>query len=362
MTLGSIIVNTPDEGLETALHWLKTTGVVSDSRNGAVIRAPGPVATTYLRPRQRVSFSPLRDANPFFHLYESLWMLAGRCDVASVARFAARMTTFSDDGDSLHGAYGWRWREFFGFDQLREVVDMLRGDKNSRRVVLTMWSPIGDLIAAEGGVGGPNSLDLPCNTHVYFDATIGVLNMTVCNRSNDIVWGCYGANVVHMSMLHEFVACATGLPLGTYYQFSNNFHMYAQRDDCQRLLNTPDLDAPAGWSVQFRAGFEYASGRVETGPMLFAYPVEADDWLEECEAVVAGAVARQDLKNVFLRDVAVPLIQAHDAYKASVFEEAFTLAGQCVASDWRTAAQAWLRRRRSAAGYAAAAEDTSDVR
>lgn len=361
MSVASIIARSPDDGLEQALQLLKVVGVVSDSRNGAVIRAPGPVITTYNAPRQRVSQAPLRDANPFFHLYEALWMLAGRRDVESVAKFAKRMSTFSDNGVDLHGAYGWRWRGYFGFDQLREIVKILRNDSSSRRAVLSMWTPDGDLIAGSG-IGGPRSLDLPCNTHVYFDAAFGVLNMTVCNRSNDVVWGCYGANVVHMSMLHEFVACATGLPLGSYYQFSNNFHMYAQREDCQRLLHTPVLEAPAGWLVRFQAPFMYESGRVEPGPVLFERADEADDWLEECEAVVAGAVARQDLKNVFLRDVAVPLIQAHDAYKASVFEEALTLAGQCVASDWRTAAQAWLRRRRSAAGYAAAAEDTSDVR
>jgi hypothetical protein len=52
--------------------------------------------------------------------------------------------------------------------------------------------------------------------------------MTVACRSNDIVWGCYGANAVHMSMLQEFIACATGLAMGTYYQISNDWHIYEQ--------------------------------------------------------------------------------------------------------------------------------------
>jgi len=50
--------------------------------------------------------------------------------------------------------------------------------------------------------------------------------MVVFNRSNDMVWGCYGANAVHFSFLHEFIGRSTGLPLGTYTQVSVNLHAY----------------------------------------------------------------------------------------------------------------------------------------
>jgi hypothetical protein len=48
-----------------------------------VLVSQTPVVTCYSAPTQRVLFSPMRDANPFFHLMEALWMLAGRDDVAS---------------------------------------------------------------------------------------------------------------------------------------------------------------------------------------------------------------------------------------------------------------------------------------
>ena len=54
------------------------------------------------------------------------------------------------------------------------------------------------------------SKDLPCNTHVYFSIREGFLDMTVCNRSNDLIWGCCGANAVHMSFLQEYVATMWG--------------------------------------------------------------------------------------------------------------------------------------------------------
>ena len=54
-----------------------------------------------LTPCERVLLYPERNANPFFHLYESLWMLAGRNDVAGPARYAKNMNNYSDNGVTL---------------------------------------------------------------------------------------------------------------------------------------------------------------------------------------------------------------------------------------------------------------------
>ncbi len=84
-----ISVRNVHEALPEALRFLRQTGVPRDSRNGAVLQAPCPVTTVYRRPDERVLFWPERDANPFFHFMESLWMLAGRNDVAWPADLAA---------------------------------------------------------------------------------------------------------------------------------------------------------------------------------------------------------------------------------------------------------------------------------
>ena len=59
-----------------------------------------------------------------------------------------------------------------------------------------------------------------------FSKRNGVLNMSVTNRSNDIVWGLFGANAVHMSILHEYMAARTESKVGVYTHFSNNAHAY----------------------------------------------------------------------------------------------------------------------------------------
>lgn len=344
-------------GVNSALHdglWhLKTTGIMNVSRNGGVVQAPGPVITEYSRPDQRVMFSPLRDANPFFHLYESVWMLAGANDAASVANYAKQMAAFSDDGESLWGAYGWRWRKFFGFDQLTTLVRMLRSDPKTRRAVLTMWAPVGDLAPAphptapNHWLGGPGAKDVPCNTQVYFDATKGALEMTVCNRSNDAVWGAYGANMVHMSMLQEFVARAAGLQLGTYYQLSNNFHLYCDRDDVKRLFAADQQDR-AYWNVKYEPRDLYADGTVQALPIIGPGD-HWEHWLGDAELMAENPTGEFFGLQPWFADVFQPLMAAHAEYKrGGDFSEAIRAANSCVASDWRVAAVEWLERRRAA--------------
>ncbi|KKK75046.1 hypothetical protein LCGC14_2877660, partial [marine sediment metagenome] len=201
-------------GLE--LLWLQ--GVQRKSRAGDVRELPSPTITIYLKPQERVLFDPVRDANPFFHLFEAIWMLAGREDLAPMAAILKRMSDYSDNGQTLQGAYGHRWRRYYFIDQVEEVIKLLKKDKQSRRAVIAMWGT--------GDLANQKSKDLPCNTHLYFKVRDDLLDMTVCNRSNDIIWGLYGANAVHMSVLMEYMAARLDLELGTMTTLSDSFHAY----------------------------------------------------------------------------------------------------------------------------------------
>jgi len=229
------------EGLTHLAH----VGEPSDSRAGRVLVAPWPVMSIYERPMERVLFDAKRDANPFFHLMEGLWMLAGRNDAAFLDNYVKDFGSRFAENGIIHGAYGHRWRRALGFDQLHEIVRRLHADPTDRQCVLQMWDANQyeeRRGGAEGGyVYGSDDLegswrDRPCNTHCYFrvrgrnatpeETGRPVLDMTICCRSNDIVWGAYGANAVHMSMLLEYVAGRAGLGVGTMYQLSNNYHGY----------------------------------------------------------------------------------------------------------------------------------------
>ena len=200
--------------------------VPSPSRYGNVRVIPEPLTITYLNPLDRVLFNPGRDCNPFFHLFEALWMLAGRNDVAPLAYYSGKIASFSDDGETLNGAYGYRWRHGGRSDtnQLQLVINELKERPESRRVVLQMWTVEDDLLKIDPRV----SKDVCCNLSCMFllNPQTKHLDLTVINRSNDLCWGTFGANVVHMAYLLEYVACCVGVPVGVYHQISNNAHVY----------------------------------------------------------------------------------------------------------------------------------------
>ncbi len=210
----------PDQGLIEALELLAEVNFTEDTRNGPVLSLDGPICVEYSNPCNRVSLLESRDANPFFHLMESMWILEGRDDVKFLAEFNKQMAAYSDDGIVFNASYGRRLRgRSKAEDQLEKVVDLLRKDQNSRQAVALIWDQR-DLTK--------NTLDKACNMALNFRVVAGKLDLTVMNRSNDCIWGMFGANAVQFSMILEYVAAKLDLPVGRYFQFSNNLHVYLE--------------------------------------------------------------------------------------------------------------------------------------
>ena len=112
---------------------------IRESRAGQVIEHDTPVATVFSKPYERVLFEEVRDANPFFHFMEGLWMLAGRNDLGFVRKYNKRMSEYSDDGISLHGAYGYRWIKHFDVNQIDVIIKRLKKIVKDEKEVETEW-------------------------------------------------------------------------------------------------------------------------------------------------------------------------------------------------------------------------------
>lgn len=327
--------------LPEVLERVLETGQPRGSRNGRVLQLPEPLTVVYRRPWERVLFWAERDANPFFHLAEALWMLAGRQDLAYPAQFVSRMRTFSDDGETLHGAYGYRWRRWFGRDQLDEIVRALRADHLDRRQVLQMWDARADL--------GRAGRDVPCNTQATFQVgPSGALDMVVFNRSNDIVWGLCGANAVHFSVLHEYLADRIGVTQGTYTQVSANAHVYA---DMLPQVGDVARRAASAWRAPPLTQNPYE--HVRARPLGAAEPGFSTD-LERLDERAAAP------HSEFFRAVVRPMTEAHRAYRHRRGAGKFRAAREALQlmpddNDWRRAAEEWLERR--AAHWARANDD-----
>lgn len=322
----SITSKNVSEAFYIGLQALQGYGFSTQTRGGTVAEFPCPVCTTYKNPTERVLFYPIRDANPYFHLMESLWMLAGRNDVEWISQFNGRINTYSDDGEVFHGAYGHRWRKWFDKDQLEQCITRLTTFENDRRTVLTMWDPNSDLTTGNDGK------DYPCNTHIYFQARNGILDMTVCNRSNDMIWGAYGANAVHMSVLQEYMAARCGMRVGIYYQMSNNFHAYMDvLEKMLPILGKPEYDPYACINED---GSHYIPPPIVNDPQGF--DEELEQWFES---------PHLEFKNKWLNDVATPMLQSWVAHKDKKQDDALIAAKLIEDKAWSKACTEWLERR-----------------
>lgn len=318
-----IIAKNVNYALREALWWMRVSGVRRTSRNGPVIVAPGPVITEYLNPRERLVACPRRDANHVFHLMETIWMLAGRRDVTWLLPFNSKFSQYAEDDGVQHGAYGHRWRSAFAIDQLGHVRAGLR-EPDNRRVVLQMWNATTDL--------GMPVRDVPCNTQAYFQLIDGSLHMTVTCRSNDAIWGAYGANAVHFSMLQELLARDLGAHVGPYIQFSNNFHIYTEFGPGAALLEHP-------------SDYDMYSEEPGAAPLPLLAPTETMwDFIHDCEAMTSQPAPI--LRTEFMRRVAWPLKVAYLMRKDGDAGWR-TVVDQIPDCDWKLAFLQWTERRKA---------------
>ena len=353
-------VNEAFEMLVRSIYKKRIPTRTSSSRVGDVIVVDDPVTVTYNQPRERVLFNRARDCNPFFHLFEALWMLAGRNDVAPLVYYNPQMKEYSDDGETLHGAYGYRWRHRFGWDQLMGIVRELTDNPNSRRCVLSIWN---SCFHDDDKAGGEEDMemvlqgsakDVPCNTHAYFSirtvrgSRSGAvvepyetkhLDMTVCNRSNDMIWGMLGANVVHFSILQEYMAARIGVEVGVYHQFTNNLHVYTERWEPEEWLAEYTSTAPG-------PPLPVYDGGLRPYPRLAPHP---DVFDEECARFIDCIDG--NFTEPFLCNTAQPMMAAFRAHKQRRYHgdnNALMIMDRVWSSDWRIAGTNWIRKRQEA--------------
>ena len=309
-----------NEAYAVGMNMIKKCGVPEPSRYGDVLVMPDPVTTTYTNPTERVLFNAKRDANPFFHFLEGLWMISGRNDVEWITKYNSSFKKFSDDGVTFHGAYGWRWRKHFKVDQLTEIIQILIKNPADRRAYISMWDPDVDL--------NKEGLDFPCNTGIAFRINNDALHMTVFNRSNDAIWGAYGANAVHMSMMQEYMAAIIGVDVGNYHQVANNFHAYTEVLDKVGIPDPHPMDP-------------YDMGNVKPYPMV----QDRATWHIDLMNFMNSPIQKGFYNNEFFYDVAQPIAEAATFFKQGEIVKALNSCQYISAPDWNRACTEWIKRK-----------------
>ncbi len=311
--------------------------------SGFTLAIDEPVTITYKQPKERVLFNSARDLNPFFALYESLWMLAGRNDVESLAYYCSKIARFSDDGETFNGAYGYRWRHADGYgskdendnvDQLNLIVKQLKDNPNSRQAVLAMWNVEDDLLKTG------KSKDICCNLMVKFKVREQKLDITVFNRSNDLILGTLGNDYVVFSFLQEYMAARLGIEVGVYHQISDDMHVYENNWKPKDWIESYE-----GYDNFYHKNFksDWESVPFIENPDVFEK--ELIEFVEVNSKFTTDPMYRVYWEEPFLANVAQPMCYAFHFHKEKDYQGALYRCGEIKADDWRLACTQWLKKR-----------------
>jgi len=177
-------------------------------------------------------------------IHELLWYLSGEAHIRTLREHTGIWDAWADDAGHLDTAYGRFWRRYplpaarlegeawpddahrwvnddgETFDQLRYVLDTLREQPNSRRLVVNAWHP------ANAAVSGLP----PCHYTFVLNVQGGELNLHLTQRSGDVALG-IPFNIAAYALLAQAIAGRAGFELGTFGHAIVDAHIYCGRGE-----------------------------------------------------------------------------------------------------------------------------------
>ena len=166
-------------------------------------------------------------------IHELLWFLSGDTNVKYLQDNGVRIwNEWADENGGLGPVYGHQWRSWPNYkggtiDQIAAVVDQLKNNPNSRRMIVSAWN-----------VAEVDSMALPpCHTMFQFYVADGRLSLQLYQRSADTVLG-VPFNIASYALLLQMMAQVTGLRAGDFIHTTGDTHLYLNHLDQARLQLT----------------------------------------------------------------------------------------------------------------------------
>lgn len=168
-------------------------------------------------------------------LHELLWYLKGETHIRNLRKHTKIWDAWtSEEKDwEIGKMYGYQWVKWEKFkeqndgqitktyiNQIKEVIDLIKNNPNSRRMVVTAWNPsVLDEIALPS-----------CHAFFIFNVINGKLNCHLTQRSGDIALG-IPFNLACYALLTQMIAQETNLKLGEFSHYINDAHIYTNHID-----------------------------------------------------------------------------------------------------------------------------------
>lgn len=161
-------------------------------------------------------------------IYELLWFLRGDTNVHYLQEHGVRIWNewAREDGD-LGPIYGYQWRSWPDYegghiDQIQQIIDQLRRDPDSRRMLVSAWN-----------VAQLDQMALaPCHCLMQFYVAEGRLSLQLYQRSADVFLG-VPFNIASYALLLMMIAQVTGLEVGDFVHTFGDVHIY--RDHLEQV-------------------------------------------------------------------------------------------------------------------------------
>ena len=166
-------------------------------------------------------------------IYELLWFLKGDTNVHYLQEHGVRIwNEWADENGNLGPVYGHQWRSWPDYkggtiDQIKNVVEMIRNNPNSRRMLVTAWNP-----AEVDEMALP-----PCHCLFQFYVADGRLSLQLYQRSADTFLG-VPFNIASYALLLQMMAQVTGLEAGEFVHTTGDTHLYLNHLEQARLQLT----------------------------------------------------------------------------------------------------------------------------
>ena len=152
-----------------------------------------------------------------YAMAEWQWYLSGDRNIAKLGEIYGKVPQIwkrmADEQGNVNSNYGWQWQRN---QQLDYVIGLLRTQPETRQAAISIYD-------AKEWESYTN--DTPCTYAVQFTILHGKLDMSVLMRSNDLWYG-FCNDQYCFSMLQQLVARKLSIPVGNYYHFAHNLHLY----------------------------------------------------------------------------------------------------------------------------------------
>jgi thymidylate synthase len=164
---------------------------------------------------------------------ELIWFLRGDTNVSWLHdRGVTIWDEWADEHGDLGPIYGHQWRSWptpdgRHVDQLAEVIEQIRRDPDSRRLIVSAWN-VADV---------PAMALAPCHTMFQFYVAQGRLSCQLYQRSADVFLG-VPFNIASYALLTHMVAQVAGLGVGDFVHTLGDAHLYANHLEQARLQLT----------------------------------------------------------------------------------------------------------------------------